>query len=63
MDALSLIAQIQRSDDAEWLRDLREEVADDVELSEADRMEVESAIDRRFSQLNAMAMGETKARW
>ena len=55
MDSRSLQFDISRTDDADWLAQLREKVATNECYSDDDRQEISAAIDLRFSQLNLLA--------
>lgn len=61
MDTSAIIFDIERSDDIEWLKLLRDEVADSDCYSEADKIEVAEAVRVRCSFLNARAMSSAKA--
>ena len=60
METRSLIFDIQRTDDAEWLTQLREEAEAGGLYSEDDLAEIGAAIDLRFNQLNLRALSKTK---
>lgn len=51
-----MIFDVQRSDDTDWLTEQRERVAEDDCYSEADKIEIQDAINQRFSQLNLLEM-------
>ena len=62
MDTIAILFDIQRSDDREWLRQLREDVdspENDV-YSEMEVEEIQGAINNRFSQLNALDLLQEK---
>ena len=56
MDTASLLFDISRTDNTDWLTAQREEVEANECLSDSDRMEIRAAIDERFSHLNRMAL-------
>lgn len=60
MDTRTLIFDIQRTDDADWLTHLREDVDDELHYSDEDKAEIHDAINMRFSQLNLLALAKRK---
>lgn len=60
MDPRTLIFDIQRTDDTNWLTQLREEVSEDVCYSEDDKAEISEAINLRFNQLNLLALSKNE---
>ena len=56
MDTSTLIFDIQRTDDRDFLALLREEATDSLIYSEEELAAIYRAIDERFSQLNLLAL-------
>lgn len=60
MDLRTIIFDVQRTDDREWLRTVREEVTDSLIYSEEELVTIYRAIDERCSQLNLLEMEKQK---